>query len=273
MKQGFKQAAAAALIGLLMCSTAGAAKAEGYCVREAGSSHVAAAESEGPFYDVSRDAWYCSAIEYCKSHLLLTGDPDGNFRPNDPVSRAEAATVLKRLATDETFYFETYFSDVADGAWYAQDASSYKRLATDETFYFETYFSDVADGAWYAQDASSYGNLLGGNSRQDNASSPLGYTAYFYPNANVEREDFAVGIFNVFNLSDYGWKTHFPDIDQISWTDSYGYNYRQAACAMSNLGIMVGDGQGYFNPKQALTRAELAQVLYNIDTNDSELLP
>ena len=242
MKQGFKQAAAAALIGLLMCSTAGAAKAEGYCVREAGSSHVAAAESEGPFYDVSRDAWYCSAIEYCKSHLLLTGDPDGNFRPNDPVSRAEAATVLKRLATDETFYFETYFSD-------------------------------VADGAWYAQDASSYGNLLGGNSRQDNASSPLGYTAYFYPNANVEREDFAVGIFNVFNLSDYGWKAHFPDIDQISWTDSYGYNYRQAACAMSNLGIMVGDGQGYFNPKQALTRAELAQVLYNIDTNDSELLP
>ena len=99
------------------------------------------------------------------------------------------------------------------------------------------------------------------------------HTAYFYPNANVEREDFAVGIFNVFNLSDYGWKTHFPDIDQISWTDSYGYNYRQAACAMSNLGIMVGDGQGYFNPKQALTRAELAQVLYNIDTNDSELLP
>ena len=120
---------------------------------------------------------------------------------------------------------------------------------------------------------ASYGNLLGGNFRQDNASSPLVHTAYFYPNANVEREDFAVGIFNVFNLSDYGWKAHFPDIDQISWTDSYGYNYRQAACAMSNLGIMVGDGQGYFNPKQSLTRAELAQVLYNLDTNDSELLP
>ena len=42
---------------------------------------------------------------------------------------------------------------------------------------------------------------------------------------------------------------------------------------MSNLGIMVGDTHGNFNPKQALTRAELAQILYNIDTNDSDLLP
>ena len=41
---------------------------------------------------------------------------------------------------------------------------------------------------------------------------------------------------------------------------------------MSNLGIMAGDSQGNFNPKKALTRAELAQVLYNIDNNDSGLL-
>ena len=41
---------------------------------------------------------------------------------------------------------------------------------------------------------------------------------------------------------------------------------------MRNLGIMVGDENEYFHPKQSLTRAELAQVLYNIDTNDSAWL-
>ena len=169
------------------------------------------------------------------------GDPDGNFRPEDPVSRAEAATVLKRLATEDTFVYETYFSDVPSDAWYA----------------------------W---EASSYGNLLGGFSKQSSFSSPLGYIAYFYPNSNVEREDFAVGIYNVFNLQDGSWKAHFQDLDQVTWSDNTGYNYRQAVCAMRNLGIMVGDENEYFHPKQSLTRAELAQVLYNIDTNDSAWL-
>ena len=246
MKKLWKQVAAAVMSGAMMLSFAGAVKADDYYINDLGEEgfqeRVEEVQNKGPFYDVARSAWYCGAVEYCKTSLLLTGDPDGNFRPENPVSRAEAATVLKRLATDETFYYETYFSD-------------------------------VPNDAWYAQDASSYGNLLGGNSRQESASSPLGYVAYFYPTANVEREDFAVGIFNVFNLSEYGWKAHFPDIDQITWSDSSGYNYRQAACAMSNLGIMVGDVHGYFNPKQALTRAELAQILYNIDTNDSDLLP
>lgn len=246
MKKRFCQLAAAAMAaGAILLSFAGAVKADEYYIRDLGEDgfreRVEQVQNEGPYTDVSRDAWYCGAVEYCKTRLLLTGYPDGTFRPNYPVSRAEAAVVLKRLATDETFYYETYFSDVPSDAWYA----------------------------W---EASSYGNLLGGSSRQTSTWSPLGYIAYFYPTANVEREDFAVGIYNVYNLSEHTWKAHFPDMEQITWSDHSGYNYRQAACAMSNLGIMVGDSQGNFNPKKALTRAELAQVLYNIDNNDSGLL-
>ena len=245
MKKRVQQLLSITLIGIFALGSASAVKADDYYINDLGQEgfedRVNEVKNEGPFYDVSRSAWYCDAVEYCKTRLLLAGDPDGNFRPEDPVSRAEAATVLKRLATEDTFVYETYFSDVPNDAWYA----------------------------W---EASSYGNLLGGFSKQSSSSSPLGYIAYFYPNSNVEREDFAVGIYNVFNLQDGSWKAHFQDLEQVTWSDNTGYNYRQAVCAMRNLGIMVGDENEYFHPKQSLTRAELAQVLYNIDTNESTWL-
>lgn len=245
MKKQMRRMVSVILIGVLVLGCAAAVKADDYYINDLGQEgyeeRLNEVKNEGPFYDVSRSAWYCDAIEYCKTRLLLTGDPDGNFRPTDPVSRAEAAIVLKRLATEDTFVYETYFSDVPSDAWYA----------------------------W---EASTYGNLLGGYSKQISTVSPLGYVAYFYPNNNIEREDFAVGIYNVYNLQDGGWKAHFKDLDQVTWSDNTGYNYRQAVCAMRNLGIMVGDGKECFHPKQSLTRAELAQILYNIDTSDSKWL-
>lgn len=245
MKKQVQKLLSVTLIGILALGSAAAVKADDYYIHDLGQEgyeeRLNEVKNQGPFYDVPRDAWYCGAIEYCKTRLLLSGDPDGNFRPGDPVSRAEAATVLKRLATKDTFVYETYFSD-------------------------------VPSNAWYAYEASSYGNLLGGYSKQTSTALPLGYVAYFYPTSNVEREDFAVGIYNVYNLQDGDWKAHFKDLNQVTWSDNTGYNYRQAVCAMRNLEIMVGDENEYFHPKQSLTRAELAQILYNIDMSDSNWL-
>lgn len=245
MKKQVQKLLSVTLIGILALGSAAAVKADDYYIHDLGQEgyeeRLNEVKNQGPFYDVPRNAWYCGAIEYCKTRLLLSGDPDGNFRPEDPVSRAEAATVLKRLATKDTFVYETYFSD-------------------------------VPSNAWYAYEASTYGNLLGGYSKQTSTASPLGYVAYFYPNSNVEREDFAVGIYNVYNLQDGNWKAHFKDLNQVTWSDNTGYNYRQAVCAMRNLEIMVGDENEYFHPKQSLTRAELAQILYNIDMSDNNWL-
>lgn len=41
--------------------------------------------------------WAEAAIEAVKAAGLMQGDPDGRFRPNDPVTRAELATVIARL--------------------------------------------------------------------------------------------------------------------------------------------------------------------------------
>lgn len=41
--------------------------------------------------------WAEDAIRWCMGHELLRGYPDGSFGPDKPVTRAELATVLRRL--------------------------------------------------------------------------------------------------------------------------------------------------------------------------------
>ena len=41
--------------------------------------------------------WAEESIRWCKEHGLMKGYPDGSFQPDKPVTRAELATVLKRL--------------------------------------------------------------------------------------------------------------------------------------------------------------------------------
>lgn len=48
------------------------------------------------FRDVTKNHWAYNDIMLAKSLRLMQGDPDGNFRPNDPISRAEAAAVAVR---------------------------------------------------------------------------------------------------------------------------------------------------------------------------------
>lgn len=44
--------------------------------------------------------WAESAIRWCMAHELLKGYPDGSFGPDKPVTRAELATVIRRLVEE-----------------------------------------------------------------------------------------------------------------------------------------------------------------------------
>ena len=45
--------------------------------------------------------WAEDNIRWCIAHGLMTGYPDGSFQPDKPVTRAELATVLRRLVLVE----------------------------------------------------------------------------------------------------------------------------------------------------------------------------
>jgi len=51
---------------------------------------------KGRFTDVKDGKWYTEAVEWAAENGYINGYPDGTFRPNAPVTREEAVTILGR---------------------------------------------------------------------------------------------------------------------------------------------------------------------------------
>lgn len=70
------------------------------------------------FRDVADDQWYAGAIAYAKQMGIVSGYEDGTFRPQNPITRAEAARILADAAA-LTSYVGSAFPDVNPNKWYA----------------------------------------------------------------------------------------------------------------------------------------------------------
>jgi hypothetical protein len=67
------------------------------------------------FTDVNADDWFAEYVECGYNNDIVTGDPDGSFRPNDEISRNEIAVVLSRLGDSvDVEDVELAFGDAAD---------------------------------------------------------------------------------------------------------------------------------------------------------------
>ncbi|MGJ5674971.1 MAG: DUF1565 domain-containing protein [Nostochopsis sp.] len=76
----------------------------------------------GNFKDVTASYWAKTYIEALASKNIIAGFPDGTFKPNDPVTRAQfAAIVTKAFAQTQPKREATNFSDVNSKFW-AYDA-------------------------------------------------------------------------------------------------------------------------------------------------------
>lgn len=74
------------------------------------------------FDDVDEDAWYDEQIGLAFEYEILRGDDTGNtVRPNDPITRAEAAQVLVNVSglLQEVPEHHAGFDDVPNDAWYS----------------------------------------------------------------------------------------------------------------------------------------------------------
>ena len=52
-----------------------------------------------PFADVDQASWYAEAVRWAASCGIVTGYDNGNFGPNDPITREQLAAILYRCAT------------------------------------------------------------------------------------------------------------------------------------------------------------------------------
>ena len=75
------------------------------------------------FSDVENGAWYAQAVNYLAKYNVINGHPDGTFRPNDPITRAEFATIASKFDAVETVDV-SMFRDVDEGCWARQAINS-----------------------------------------------------------------------------------------------------------------------------------------------------
>lgn len=54
-------------------------------------------ESGKTFPDVKQTAWFAPYVALATMHTIMSGYPDGYFRPEQPITRAEAAKIIYRL--------------------------------------------------------------------------------------------------------------------------------------------------------------------------------
>ena len=50
------------------------------------------------FSDVEDDAWYAKGVYWAAEKGIVNGDGEGNFMPNDPVTREQMAAIFHRYA-------------------------------------------------------------------------------------------------------------------------------------------------------------------------------
>lgn len=76
------------------------------------------------YNDVSKESWYFKQIEALSELGIINGYPDGSFRPNENITRAEFITIIAKIKST-IGSFENIYTDVDSGHW----ASNYITIA------------------------------------------------------------------------------------------------------------------------------------------------
>ena len=71
------------------------------------------------FTDLNVNAWYHDGVHFCIDEGLMEGYGGGLFGPNDTLSRAQLCQIVYNMEGQPAVTGGSAFTDVADGAWYA----------------------------------------------------------------------------------------------------------------------------------------------------------
>ncbi len=179
------------------------------------------------FADVDPSDWYAAAAEYVSELGLMIGDEDGNFLPDESVTRAMVVTVLARMAgADTSAYSGAEFADVADDDWFSP----------------------------YVGWAAETGITLGSDD------------GTFAPNDSITREQLAAMLYRYADYSGMDISGADADTDVFTdWSTVSDWAQTPVIWAVS-CGLISGYGDGVLAPADTATRAQLATILMNFST-------
>lgn len=166
------------------------------------------------------------------SKEIISGFPDGSYRPGDPLTRAQMAKIISK-------------------------AKNYPltSAASDNLL-----FTDVSSNHWAVTyiKASSAAGIIGGYPTVDGAG------RLFKPENQITRGELARMLYRALNMPDVVPKT--PTYKDVPLAPAKYWAY-DAIETVSYYGIMKGYTSGNFCPKQAASRAEIAVSVYKLLNN------
>lgn len=174
------------------------------------------------FADMSGAEWARTAVSALIERSVLNGYDDGDFRPNNNITREEFVKIIVSAFGFAGEQSGCDFGDMPDSHW------AYEYICT----------------------AKARG-LINGISG-----------SMFGTEQNITRQDMAVIIYNALNA--VGISSDKPDGDIFADESTVAEYAKAAVHSLKAAGIISGYDDGSFRPENNATRAEAAQMIYNV---------
>lgn len=196
-------------------------------------------QSDASFNDLPEDNYFSPYVYDLVERGQINGYPDGTFRTNNPITRAEASQLLA-----------TY-----GGRYYPIDEAiaRYEELESEYPLY--DLYADVPKDAWYFNAVHSLASDGIVNGYPD---------GQFYPNAFLTRGEAAKIIRGMIDLREPGDHDLFEDIS--------GHFAEKDIKRLASIGLFLGKGDKRFAPDDLVTRGELAVMIYRLNAYQDLIL-
>jgi hypothetical protein len=189
-------------------------------------SRFAVGYREVRFADVQLDAWYCKAVSFAAARGITNGTGDERFSPNANLTRGEFLVLLMRAYDIKPDMTPGDNFTDAGDTWYTGYLAAAKRLG-------------IAAG-------------IGGN--------------LFAPEQTITRQEMLALLYNALKAIN-----KLPKCNSNRTLSEFNDEQALASWARESVTYLVGAGiisgsNGLLSPADTTTRAEVAQVLYNLLT-------
>jgi len=179
------------------------------------------------FPDVAANAWYAGFVQYVAEKGYMKGKEINGilyFAPNDPITRAEFATVLYSKENKPEVTYVDQFSDVKEGKWFTNPV------------------------IW---------------AFQNNITKGYGSGNIFGVSDNITREQMAQMFYAYAKAKGYDLSTNGASLDRFADPDKVSSWAVEAMKWATSKGVISGTGDAIpkLNPKGSATRAECAAMI------------
>ncbi|HHW00796.1 MAG TPA: hypothetical protein GXX36_14760 [Clostridiaceae bacterium] len=180
------------------------------------------------FNDVAEGAWYSKAVSFIAARGITVGTGNGNFSPDEKLTRGQFLTMIMRAYGIKPDENPTDNFADAGEKYYTGYLAAAKRLGISK----------------------GIGNNM------------------FAPDKEITREDMCTLLYNTLMLiGELPERNTGKSLNEFSDADDIGEWARPAMSTFVEAGIINGS-LNKLSPKDTTTRAEMAQVLYNLITSN-----